>query len=167
MVIVKRRVAGDKNQRFSQPESSSLINPKQQLYGKPCMKKLLIVDDNKNFGLSLAIGLRRKGFLAEETTDAFEAIIKIKEGDYDILMTDLRMPKINGIELARIATKVDPGLFIILVSAYDFKDFEQQYPDIRRYPRISKPFQMSSLLGLMEHMPNIHIRNEKADMLFS
>ena len=101
------------------------------------MKKILIVDDNKNFRLSLYIGLKREGFQVDMAGKAKEAIQKFMDRRYDVMLTDFRMPVINGLELANIATQIDPKMLIILISAYDFKDFEDRFPDLHNYPKLS------------------------------
>ena len=113
------------------------------------MKKILIVDDNKNFRVSLSIGLRREGFQVEMASQAEEAIQKFVDKRYDILLTDFRMPIINGLQLANIATKIDPNMLIILISAYDFRDFEDQFPELNNYPQLSKPLEMSQFYDIV------------------
>ena len=114
------------------------------------MKKILVVDDNKNFAQSLRIGLRREGYSVDIVSDAMDAIQRLIFKDYDVLLTDLRMPKMNGIELANMASEVDPAMKIVLISAYDFKDYENQFMQYHNYSRLSKPFQMPDLLSELD-----------------
>jgi len=113
------------------------------------MMKILIVDDKKNVRTSLSIGLKREGFDVDVAGSAFEAIDKIKVVGYDVMLSDVRMPDMNGFELANEIAKLSPNIRTILMSAYNFKDYEERYDDANHYPKISKPFSMSELLNLL------------------
>ena len=109
------------------------------------MKKILIVDDEKNVRISLSIGLTREGYDVDVAGNALEALMKMKERLYDFMLTDVKMPETNGIELANQVTKFFPYVRIILMSAYDFKDFEEKYTAVSEYPKLFKPFEMGEM----------------------
>ncbi|MCU0644614.1 MAG: response regulator [bacterium] len=111
--------------------------------------KILIVDDKKNVRTSLSIGLKREGFDVDVAGSAFEAIDKIKVVGYDVMLSDVRMPDMNGFELANKIAKLSPRIQTILMSAYNFKDYEERYQESNQYSKISKPFEMSELLNLL------------------
>jgi DNA-binding NtrC family response regulator len=116
------------------------------------MLKVLLVDDNRNFRTSLSIGLKREGFDVETCGNPVEAFNRIQESYYDVLLTDLRMPYFNGYELARLAIKHQPLLYIILLSAYDFKDYVPENREISDFLKLSKPFEMKELLTILSRM---------------
>ncbi len=122
------------------------------------MLKVLLVDDNRNFRTSLSIGLKREGFDVETCGNPVEAFNRIQERLFDVLMTDLRMPYFNGYELARLAIRHQPLLQIVLLSAYDFKDFIPQEREINGFIRLSKPFEMKELLTILSRVAveNVH-----------
>lgn len=111
--------------------------------------KILIVDDKKNVRTSLSIGLKREGFDVDVAGSGFEAIDKIKVIGYDVMLSDVRMPDMNGFELANEIAKLSPRIQTILMSAYNFKDYEERYDETNQYPKISKPFEMRELLNLL------------------
>jgi CheY-like chemotaxis protein len=80
--------------------------------------KLLIVDDNEGVRHLVSRWLERAGFTVREAKDGAEAIEKVKEDPPDIILADIRMPKIDGIELARIIKSEYPGIKVILMTAY-------------------------------------------------
>jgi CheY-like chemotaxis protein len=80
--------------------------------------KLLIVDDNEGVRHLVSRWLERAGFLVREAKDGAEAIEKVKEDPPAIILADIRMPKIDGIELARIVKSDYPHIKIILMTAY-------------------------------------------------
>jgi len=84
--------------------------------------------------------------------DALKALIKVQENQYDILLSDIRMPFINGFVLASKVAESHPNIRIVLMSAYDFKDYENKYQELNDCPKLSKPFEMSELLSILENM---------------
>lgn len=80
--------------------------------------KLLIVDDNEGVRHLVSRWLERTGFVVREAKDGAEAIEMVKEDPPAIILADIRMPKIDGIELARIIKSEYPEIKIILMTAY-------------------------------------------------
>ncbi len=115
------------------------------------MKKILIVDDKKNVRNSLSIGLKREGYYVDVATGAQEAISKLDSDDFDVLLSDVKMPDKNGFELAMEIAQLHPRVQTILMSAYNFKDYEERYEQADRWPKISKPFAMNELVALLEN----------------
>ena len=65
------------------------------------VKHILLVDDEKVFVESMAEVLRTRGFEVETATTGKQALAIVKSSDYDLLVTDLSMPGMDGIELIR------------------------------------------------------------------
>lgn len=65
------------------------------------MTKILVVEDDTDVRSSLIISFRMAGFETDEATDGDEAIRMIAEGRYDLVVTDLWMPKVDGIALLK------------------------------------------------------------------
>jgi len=122
---------------------------KKLLWGRVVMRKILVVDDQKNVRNSLSIGLGREGYLVDVAKNAQVALVKLKEGCYDFVLTDVKMPDINGFVLARIIKELYPDIHIILMSAYDFRDYEGKHQQLEKCPKLSKPFEMVKLLKLL------------------
>jgi DNA-binding NtrC family response regulator len=80
--------------------------------------RLLIVDDEANARTALAELLRDEGYLVETAADGFKAIPKLDEFGPDILITDLKMPGIDGLELMKKGKERDPGLCVIMTTAF-------------------------------------------------
>ncbi|MBC7252927.1 MAG: response regulator [Actinobacteria bacterium] len=80
--------------------------------------KLLIVDDNEGVRHLVSRWLERAGFRVEEAGDGAEAVEMVRKDPPDVILADIRMPKIDGIELARIVKSEFPHVKIILMTAY-------------------------------------------------
>jgi CheY-like chemotaxis protein len=79
---------------------------------------LLLVDDNQNGLLARKSLLEEQGFVITTATNGEEAFEAFSKGKFDLLITDFRMPKMNGIELIRRIRPLNPGLGIILLSGF-------------------------------------------------
>src|SRR3954466_1863521 len=86
------------------------------------MPNILICDDERSICEMLDITLRREGYKVETVTSGEVAKRKIESALYDIIITDIKMPAINGIEVLRHAHKLSPETAVILITAVD--DYE-------------------------------------------
>ncbi|MBD3378076.1 response regulator [candidate division KSB1 bacterium] len=113
------------------------------------MKRILVVDDNKNFLFSLSLGLKRNGYAVESCTNAFRALELLDGQSFDVLLTDLKMADMNGLELARRANNCDEHLHIILMTAYDINDYKDTGRIGSKIQHLSKPFELSMLVSML------------------
>jgi two-component system, NtrC family, response regulator PilR len=86
------------------------------------MPNILICDDERSICEMLDITLRREGYKVETVNSGEAANRKLDSALYDVIVTDIRMPNINGIEVLRHAHKVSPDSAVILITAVD--DYE-------------------------------------------
>ncbi|MHB8842966.1 MAG: sigma-54-dependent transcriptional regulator [Candidatus Aquicultor sp.] len=80
--------------------------------------KILIVDDEKPIRDSLKMVLDEEGFSTEVAADGEEALQKIQEINFDIVVTDIKMPKLDGMQLLESVSKISPETFFIIMTAY-------------------------------------------------
>ena len=78
--------------------------------------KVLITDDDIDLRELLVEAVRNWGFQAELAKDAEEALRKLRMEHYDILISDLMMPGIDGLQLLRKAMELDSGLLVIIIT---------------------------------------------------
>jgi CheY-like chemotaxis protein len=87
---------------------------------------VLVVDDNPSMATTLADILEIKGFKVYAAFSGTEALQAMREHPVNILLTDVRMPDMNGVELNREARKINPRLTTALMTAYAADDIIQQ-----------------------------------------
>ena len=80
--------------------------------------RLLLADDEETFRNSVAVLLRREGYVCDVASSADEAIEKLSENAYDLLITDLRMPGNTDLELLKASASSNAVLPVIVVTAY-------------------------------------------------
>jgi len=81
-------------------------------------RKILIVDDEKIMRDLLEETIKRMGFPTETAVDGSDAIQKIKSSNYDLVITDLKMPKVSGMEVLKTARNELPDAFVVILTAY-------------------------------------------------
>lgn len=79
---------------------------------------VLLVDDNRDGLLARKTLLEEQGFIAATAMNADEALEALAKGRFDLMVTDFRMPKMNGIELIKRVRPLHPALSIIMLSGY-------------------------------------------------
>src|SRR5574344_1034035 len=82
------------------------------------MATILVVDDDKGMREFLEIMLTREGYDVSCARDAIEALNQCRKKPYDLIITDLKMPKVDGIEFLRSVKDISPESLVILITAY-------------------------------------------------
>ena len=82
------------------------------------MSRLLVVDDDIQMLSALEAALRRKGHTIETASNGFDAISKLEKAPFQAIITDLRMPGMDGLELLQQVRRTRPSLPVIVLSAY-------------------------------------------------
>jgi DNA-binding NtrC family response regulator len=80
--------------------------------------RVLLVDDEEEFVRALAKRLKARGLHVEFTGDGKSAVEKLKQSDFDVIVLDLAMPGIDGLETLKRLKKVDPDIQILLLSGH-------------------------------------------------
>ena len=108
--------------------------------------RLLVVDDQKNMRATTAMVLRQAGYLVDEAEDGAAALRLLPGDGYDVVLTDLRMPGIDGMEVLRSVKQLAPETEVIVMTAYG--TIESAVEAIRRgaHDFLAKPFKEEELL---------------------
>jgi CheY-like chemotaxis protein len=83
----------------------------------PNAKSILIVDDDPDIHHLLAAALRDENYLIESTFDGLQALLLLETQPFDLVITDVRMPGLNGLELLRRIHEVRPGTKVLVMTA--------------------------------------------------
>lgn len=111
---------------------------------------ILIVEDDEAMREFLAQAISRSGYYVEAVQDGAEALRRVEEDHFDLLLTDIRMPGLDGIELARQARRRVPGLCVLLVTAYAHDALGAGDLDGNHIDVLSKPFNLTELIDRVE-----------------
>lgn len=109
------------------------------------METILIVDDEKNYLVILEALLAPEGYEIITEDNAFNALRLLREMDLDLVITDMKMPGRNGMELLEEAKEKDPELPVIIMTAYGTIEMAVEAMKKRAYDYITKPFRNEEL----------------------
>ena len=112
------------------------------------MKKVLIVDDDKSFLLSLIDGFKayENQFSITTANDGLEAVSALQEHDISLVLTDLKMPNMDGFELVAHLSKTTPEIPIIVMTAFGTPQMESNLREMGTFQYIEKPIDFSLLV---------------------
>ena len=109
------------------------------------MKKILIVDDDPIFLVLLYRTLLDEGYQVIKANKSLEAISAVENNSFDLAITDLIMPDIDGIELAKKILEIDPKLPIIIITGSGHFEKAAEAMKIGAYDFIAKPFELKEI----------------------
>jgi DNA-binding NtrC family response regulator len=112
--------------------------------------RILIVDDEANARTALAELLRDEGYSVETAADGFKALPKLEEFAPDLVLTDLNMPGMDGIELMRKARARDPEIVAVVMTAYGAVDTAVSAMRQGAADYITKPINIDELTLVLE-----------------
>jgi len=107
---------------------------------------ILVVDDEPSMRTTLSILLRREGYRVSQAGAGAEALGMLGQGEYDMVLTDLKMERMDGIELLRRIKAADPQAEVLIFTAYGTVKSAVEAMKLGAYDYIGKPFDEEELL---------------------
>jgi CheY-like chemotaxis protein len=116
--------------------------------------KILIAEDNSINQKLLVMMLKMLGYKADAVTDGMEVLQRIQKKTYDLILLDIQMPKLDGVEtvqeLVKLRLKNMPR--VIAITAYAMAGDREKYLSVGMNGYLSKPFRMEELVKEMKRV---------------
>jgi len=109
-------------------------------------KIVLIVDDEEEIRHLLDRIFKKEGFATITAKDAMDALMQLQDNDVDIVITDIRMPGMDGIELIGQIHEIKPQMPVVVISGYGSFDTLMEAVDKGAFFFVNKPFNQSAIL---------------------
>ena len=110
-------------------------------------ERILVVDDEPNMlRLLKTILMDKTGYEVDTTNNPLEVEKLLKEQPYDLVVTDLKMPLVDGIDLIDIIKKIEAQIPIIIITAYGTMETAEEAIQKGAYDFITKPFRKENIL---------------------
>ena len=123
--------------------------------------KIFIVDDERIIRVTLADEFREAGYSVWEFANASAALMQYNEIEPDIIITDLKMPEISGIEFLKRVKEINNNVYVILMTAYSTVSTAVEAMKLGAYDYITKPFDNEKLVITVNHIKElIKIKDE-------
>lgn len=115
-------------------------------------RRILIVDDNPNMSSLLAEMLEVFEYESIRAADGLEAIDKIEQDDFDLVITDMRMPKMSGLDLLQKIKEKRPDMPVVVISGYALDEEGNDILSSQADGFLNKPFKMSDIEQLLSQV---------------
>ncbi|HYA31258.1 MAG TPA: NAD(P)H-dependent oxidoreductase subunit E [Thermodesulfovibrionales bacterium] len=124
--------------------------------------RVLVVDDEPVVTRSAERVLHAEGYFVESARNGREAILRTEQGHYDLLLTDLRMPEMDGISLIRQMRQSRPSTGIVVITGYPSQETIEEALDLGIIDYVMKPF-TPEILKDVTHRATEWLRKEASD----
>jgi DNA-binding NtrC family response regulator len=111
---------------------------------------ILAVDDDVNMLAMLEKFLKRAGYTVDTTSDSTKAMSLVDEKNYDIVITDIQMPRATGMDLLKRVKELQKDTMVIMITAFGSVDSAVNAMKAGAYDYVSKPFNIDEILALLE-----------------
>jgi len=111
--------------------------------------RILVVDDEKNIRLTLGQTLEVVGYRVQAAVNGEDALKQLETEDFDLMLLDLRMPGMDGIDVLRQAMERRPGMRVVIVTAHGSIDTAVEAMKIGAVDFIQKPFAPREIRSLV------------------
>src|SRR5512136_776721 len=115
-------------------------------------KSVLIVDDEKNIRLTLSQALEILEVETDTAADGEEALAKLKEKEFGLILLDLKMPGMDGMEVLRRIREIRPDIRIIILTAYGTVESAVEAMKLGAADFIQKPFAAEEIRELVSRV---------------
>ncbi len=135
---------------------TSLNRTNMIMLDKPTTNRILVVDDEQLVAIVVARSLKALGeqFVVETVFNATEALQKISENQYLVILTDYQMPELTGFELIEQARQIDPQIGVIVMTAFGTSTLRREAMRLGINGFIDKPFDIQELRALVSQVIN-------------
>ena len=111
---------------------------------------ILAVDDDVNMLAMLEKFLKRAGYTVDTASDSLKAMSLVDERNYDIVITDIQMPRATGMDLLKRVKDLQKDTMVIMITAFGSVDSAVNAMKAGAYDYVSKPFNIDEILALLE-----------------
>jgi DNA-binding NtrC family response regulator len=120
-------------------------------------KGILIVDDDKNFIKLLEHNLKKEGYVVDAAFSGEEALLKLNLNMPDLIITDLKMPGVSGMEILRKVKEIDKGLPVIMITGQGDTETAVEAMKLGAYDFITKPLKPNELIVTVRNALNSRV----------
>ncbi len=124
-------------------------------------KRVLIVDDESNVAMTLAASMEKLGkeYVIETAHSGAEALVKIQGGAYALLITDYKMPGMNGLDLAQAVRRISPDTQVVLMTAYGSAELCDTVGQMGLDGYLDKPFTVAQVREMVKRITTDQVKD--------
>jgi two-component system, NtrC family, response regulator HydG len=111
---------------------------------------VLIVDDDPSLRWTMSLILQRKGYVTETAANGAEAVAIIRENPFDMVLMDIRMPVMDGVQALKQIKAIRPHTVVTIMTAYAVDDLIQDALDEGAFAILNKPVEIEEVIALIK-----------------
>jgi two-component system response regulator FlrC len=115
------------------------------------MRKILIVDDEEGMRIALSEALSRAGFETACCVDGIDAVSKLKSAKFSMVITDIKMPKMDGLDVLKEVKRLSPETPVVMITAYGTVDNAVEAMKEGACDYLLKPFSFENLVEIVKN----------------
>jgi len=119
---------------------------------EPRKKRILVIEDDREMRSLLQDFLEEEGYAVGCVDDGSEAFRKLAKESSDLIITDIRMPGLSGLDILPGLKKIQPGASVIVITAFGSEDIQQRVLDRGGDAYLEKPLQLEELKTLVNRL---------------
>jgi len=112
--------------------------------------EIMVLDDEPIVGSRLKPSFEKAGYIVESFVDSREALKRLREKHFDVVVTDLKMANVDGMEIHRFAKERSPDTVVIIITGFATVETAREALQSGVYDFIAKPFKISQLRDVIE-----------------
>ncbi len=112
-------------------------------------KRVLIVDDEPGVRATLAAVLELEGYAVTEALSGAQGVRFCSARPFDLILTDIRMPGMNGVDMLRAVRKHQPSIAVVLMTAFALEELIERGLTEGAFTLVQKPFRMDHLVRVL------------------
>jgi len=125
------------------------------------MARVLVVDDEKSIRFTLSEMLRREGYDVEAAEDADEALRRLAEKSADVIVTDIILPRMNGVQLLKAVRRFDPYVQVIMMTGEPTVETAAETLRAGASDYLMKPVTKEAILRSVRHAAEIKVLDDE------
>ena len=114
--------------------------------------KIMMIDDERDCMESLNAALEPAGYQAVMFTSPADAVTQYVQGHFDVVITDMRMPRMTGLQVLRVIRKIDPEARVIIMTGYGDAETAISAVNNGAYAFFAKPVDIAELVEVLERV---------------
>lgn len=114
------------------------------------MGSVLIVDDDDSFATAVGRIVQELGHTSQRAVDGQDGLAKFHEGDFDVVIADLKMPRMGGIEFIREVKKIDRDAVVMVITGFADLSTAVETMSLGAYDYVEKPVEVEKFRAALE-----------------
>jgi len=115
-------------------------------------RRILVIEDDEEMRSLLEDFIEEEGYGVDSVGDGSEAFRKLAKGSFDLIITDIRMPGLNGLDILPGLKQIQPGIPIIVITAFGSEEVQRRALTRGADAYLEKPLHLEQLRTLIQEM---------------